>query len=194
MEIISKVKNIPVTPKTEWQVIETENKPHMKVFTNYVVPLSLIPAVAAFIGYGLVGYSVFGVHFSNVGWGIRQAIVQYAAILCGTYITALIINTLSDSFGVKKDFGRAFSLVAYTYTPMFVAGMFYILPALWWLASLAGLYSLYLLYIGLQAIMKVPADKQSSYCIISLIITVTVFGVLSLILTTILLRGTYLRF
>jgi len=85
MEIINRVKNVLLSPKTEWLAIEAENTPHSKVFTSYVVPLALIPAVAAFIGYGLIGYSVFGVHIGgSVNWGLRQVIMQYIAMLGGT--------------------------------------------------------------------------------------------------------------
>lgn len=194
MEIINRIKSILVSPKTEWQTIEAENAPHAKVFTTYVVPLALIPAIAAFIGYGMIGYSVLGHHVSSVSWGFRQAVVQYAAMLGGTYITAIVINALAENFGAKKDFDRAFSLVAYAYTPMFVGGVFYLLPSLSWLASLAGLYGLYLLYIGLQPMMKAPADKQISYFVVSLIVTIAVSAVLSFVLAAILLRSTYFGF
>ena len=194
MEIIDRVKKVLTCPKTEWPVIEAENAPHAKVFTSYVVPLALIPAVAAFIGYGLIGYSVLGAHFGSVSWGLRQAIMQYVAMLGGTYITAFVIDALAANFGATKDFNRAFSLMAYSYTPMFVGGVFYILPSLSWLASLAGLYGLYLLYIGLQPMMKAPAEKQTGYFVVSLIVTILVAGVLSAILSALLLRGAYIRF
>ena len=186
MEIINNVINILLTPKTEWQAIEAENAPHAKVFKTYVVMLALIPAIAAFIGWGLIGYSAFGIHVRNIGWGLRQAIALYIAMLGGTYITAFVIDALAVNFGATKDFNRAFSLVAYTYTPMFVGGVFYILPSLSWLASLAGLYGLYLLYIGLQPMMKAPSDKQTSYFVVSLIATVAVAVVLSVVLAAVL--------
>ncbi len=187
--MIDRIKNMLITPKTEWQAVEAQNAPHMKVLTTYVVPLALIPAVAAFIGYGLIGYSVLGVHVSNVGWGIRQAIVQYVAMLGGVYVTAFIIDALAANFGSRKEFNRAFSLVAYAYTPMFLGGVFNLLPSLSWLASLAGLYGLYLLYTGLQPMMKTPEDKQTGYFAVSLLVTI-----LSVILAAILLRGAYFRF
>jgi len=195
MEIINRVKNVLLSPKTEWTTIEAENAPHAKVFTSYVVPLALIPAVAAFIGYGLIGYSVFGVHVGgSISWGLRHAVMQYIYMLGGIYITAFIIDALAANFGATKDFNRAFSLVAYSYTPMFVAGVFLILPSLAWLAILAGLYGLYQLYIGLQPMMKAPAEKQASYFVVSLIATIVVSGVVSAILSAVLLRGTLLGF
>jgi hypothetical protein len=194
MELINRIKNILLTPKTEWQAVEAENEPHVKVFTTYVVPLAIIPAAAALIGYGVIGYSAFGVHVSNFGWGVRQAVMQYLLMLGGTYVTAFVIDALAANFGARKDLNRAFSLVAYAYTPMFVAGVFYILPSLSWLASLAGLYGLYLLYIGLQPMMKAAAEKQTAYFVVSLIVTVVVSVVLSTILTALLLKGTYFKF
>jgi len=192
MEIINRVKNVLFSPKTEWLTIEAENKPHAKLFTSYVVPLALIPAVAAFIGYGLIGYSVLGVHIGGtISWGLRQCVMQYVAMLGGIYLTAFIIDALAVNFDAKKDFDRAFSLVAYSYTPMFVAGIFYILPSISWLASLAGLYGLYLLYIGLQPMLKAPAEKQTTYFVVSLIVTIAVSVVVSLILSSLLLRGMY---
>ncbi|GHT66954.1 YIP1 family protein [Bacteroidia bacterium] len=189
MDIINRVKNILLTPKTEWQTIETENTPHVKVFTSYVVPLALIPAIAAFIGYGLIGYSVLGVHIGGIGWGIRYAIIQYVTMLGGTYLTAFVIDTLANSFGATKNLDKAYSLVAYAYTPALVGGVFYLIPAISILASLASLYSLYLLYIGLQPMMKQPAEKTVPYFIVSLVVMAAVAVVLSIVLGAILLTG-----
>ena len=187
--IIKRVKNVLVSPKTEWATIEAENAPHAKVFITYVLLLAIIPAAAAFVGYGLIGYSVFGVHIGSISWGVRQAIVQYVTMLGGTYLTAFVIDALATNFGARKDFNRAFSLVAYAYTPMFLGGLFYILPKISWLASLAGLYGLYLLYIGLQPMMQAPKEKQTAYFIVSLIVTVVVVVVLSTIMTIFLLKS-----
>ena len=200
--IINKVKNILVSPKTEWQTIEAENAPHAKVFTSYVVILAIIPAVAAFIGYGLIGpkgyraaadlAAAFGVSTAStnlLALGLRQAITQYLTMLGGVYLTAFVIDALAANYGARKDFNRAFSLVAYAYTPMFVGGVFYIFPSYSWLALLAGVYGLYLLYIGLQPMMKAPEEKQTAYFVVSLIVTVVVSFVLSAVLAAVLLKG-----
>lgn len=190
MDIISRVKNILITPKPEWQTIEAENTPHVKVFTSYVVPLALIPAIAAFIGYTLIGYSVLGVHVGGtISWGLRQAINQYILMLGGTYLTAFVINVLAEGFGATKNLDKAYSLVAYAYTPMFIGGIFSIWPAISWIGSLISLYSLYLLYIGLQPMMKQPAEKTVTYYIVSLLVMIVVYAVLMMLLGAILLRG-----
>jgi len=188
MDIISRVKNILLTPKTEWQTIEAENSPHMKVFTSYVAPLALIPAIAAFIGYGLIGQTVLGVHIGSLGWGIRQAISMYITMLGGVYVAAFVINALAETFGATKNLDKAFSLVAYAYTPMFIAGIFYILPAIS-ILTIVGIYGFYLLYIGLQPMMKQPEEKTVTYFVVSLLVMIVVYAVFSIILGAILLKS-----
>ncbi len=58
MNLIERVKKIMMSPKEEWLVIEQENTPVAQILTTYLVPLALIPAIATFIGFGVVGYSV----------------------------------------------------------------------------------------------------------------------------------------
>jgi len=186
--MFERIKQIILAPKTEWDVIAGENAPQSKVFMGYVLPLSLITLVAAFIGYGLIGFSVLGTHFSSISWGIRQAIVQWVVMVGGLYVTALVINLFAETFGAKKNFDKAFSLVAYAYTPMLLAGIFYILPMLSFLVWVGGLYSLYLLYLGLKPMMEAPAQKITTYFVVSLIGMIVATGVISAILTAIFLR------
>ena len=187
--MINRIKNIIMSPKTEWDVIEGETTPHVKLFTSYILPLSLIPAIAAFIGYGLIGYSVLGFHVHSIEWGVRQAIVQWITMAIGVYITAFVVDFLAEHFGAKKNFDKSFSLVAHAYTPALLGGIFYILPSISWLAFVPGIYSLYLLYIGLQPMMKAPAEKNNGYFIASLVTMIVVTAILSVILGMILVRS-----
>jgi len=180
---VNRVKEILTAPQKEWTVIDGENEPHLKVFTGYVLPLSLIPAIAAFIGYGFVGYSFWG---SSVTSGILHAIMQWATMVGSIYLIAFVVSILAESFGAKKDFDKAFSLVAYSYTPMLLAGIFHIIPVLSILAFLAGLYGLYLLYLGIQPMMKAHAEKNASYFLVSLIVAIVITGILTFILSIII--------
>ena len=194
MDIINRVKNMLVAPKVEWPVIDGENDSHMSVSTKYVLLLAAIPAIAAFIGYGLIGYKVFGHHFASVNLGLKQAIVQYITMVGGVYITAFVINLLAENFGSKKNFDKAFSLVAYAYTPTFVGGIFLFYHPLSIIASLASIYSLVLLYIGLAPMMQTPTEKRTSYFVVSLLVMVAAFFVLSLVLAAILIGSSSFRY
>lgn len=69
MNTIERAKNIILSPKTEWKVIETEEITSSKLLTSYLLMLALIPAICGFIGYGaLVSYNVLGAHFGSIGF------------------------------------------------------------------------------------------------------------------------------
>lgn len=187
MNIIERAKNVLVAPKKEWPAIDGEGYAWSKVLMSYLLPLALIPTVGAFIGYGLVGHTVMGMKVGGVvSWGVRQGIMSLISILGGAYITALVINLLAENFKSAKNFDRAFSLVAYSYTPMCVAGVLYILPALAPLAMLAGLYGLYILYTGLQPMMGTPTEKVTTYFVVSLICMIAVSLILGAVLGAII--------
>lgn len=190
MKIIDRVKNILLTPKKEWVAIESESYPWVKLLTLYLIPLALIPAIGSFIGYGLIGHSVLGFHIGGtLSWGIRQAAISFCSSVGGVLITAFILNLLAEQFGAKKNFDRAFALVAYSYTPVYVAGILYILPSLSVIAMLAGLYGLYILYTGLQPVMKTPPEKVTVYFIVGLVCVIVVSVVLAALLGAILTAG-----
>jgi hypothetical protein len=183
----SRAKQILLSPQTEYLNVKPESVPHTKVLTQYILPLAIIPALFAFIGYGLIGHSYMEHHYGNASLGFRWAIEQYLLMLGGIYITALIINALSDNFNATKNFDRAFSLVAYAYTPIFLGGIFHIYYSLWWLVYLVGLYGLYLLFVGLKPMMEPAEDKADQYSIISVIVAAVVYIGLSKMLEAIIL-------
>ena len=189
MNLINRVKSILLTPKTEWPVIETEQTDVKSLTINYLLPLALITAIAGFIGFGLIGQNVFGVHIGTAGYGLRYALTSLLSTIGGAFLTAYIIDLLAPNFGSEKNFLQSFKLVIYSYTPMLVAGILLIIPSLGILATLAGLYGLYLLYIGLQPLKKTPDDKKTSYFVVSLIVVILGSIVLSAILSSILVTS-----
>jgi hypothetical protein len=187
MNLIERAKNILLTPKTEWDVINNETPDTTKILTTYVVPLVAIGAIAAFIGYGLIGRSYFGERFANTGWGIRYAIIAFVTGIAGTFLTAFVIDALAPNFKSEKNFGRSFQLAAYSFTAGWVGAVFNILPSLAIIGSLIGLYGLYLLYLGLPKLKKTPEDQATTYFVISLITMIVTYVVIGMILTAILI-------
>jgi hypothetical protein len=187
MNLVERAKSIILKPKEEWAVIEQENTSVAALTVSYLFPLALIPAIAAFIGYGVIGVAFFGPVLS---WGVKQAVVSFLSTIIGAYISATIINILAPNFGSTKDFSKAFQLVVYAYTPAMIAGAFNAIPILSILA-IVGLYGLYLLYIGLKPMMKTPDDKVTVYFVVSLVVIVAVYFILAAILAFILIGKTY---
>jgi hypothetical protein len=181
MNILQRAKNIIVTPKTEWLVIAAEEPNTAEIFKGYVLPLALIPAIAYVIGLGVIGMGMM----SSFSWGIAMALIQFILAFVGVYISAYVIAFLAPKFGSQQDMGRAVQLVAYSYTPAWVAGILSIVPTLGVLAFVGGIYGLYLMYLGLPHMMKTPQDKIVAYLVVSIIAVVVTYWVITLLLTSI---------
>jgi hypothetical protein len=118
MNLIDRVKNIIVTPNKEWDVITTEQPDAGKIITGYVLPLAGLAAIAAFIGYGLIGFNMLGFRISGIDWGLYQALTILIGAIVSVYITALVVDLLAPSFASEKNFNRSVQLVAYSFTPI----------------------------------------------------------------------------
>lgn len=176
MALVDRVKNILLTPKTEWPVIAGETSATADLLKNYVAPLAAIPAAAGFIGGSLIGYGMFGVSVRvPILSGLAIAIVGYVMSFIGVIIVGHIINALAPTFGAEKNLGQATKVAVYAFTASWLGGIFSILPALSILGILAGLYSLYLLYMGLTPLMKNPEDKAIGYTAVVVIATIVVY-------------------
>ena len=186
MNLIERVKNILLTPKTEWPIIGSEEQSVTTVITNYVVPLVLIGAAATFIGYGLIGINYGLFRMTGVEWGIKMAVIQVLSALIGVIVTAFIVDALAPSFGSEKNINKSTQLVAYGYTPAFIGAMFNIFPAIALIGSLFSLYGIYLMYLGLGPIKKTPEDKKVIYLVVTIVALIVVYFVIGLILGSIL--------
>ena len=185
MDIVSRVKGIILKPKEEWEKIKGESITVPKLFTSYAMLLVAIPAVAQFIGFGIIG-----TRLPFVGWfrislatAFTRSIVYYALTLGSVYLLGFIINALAPSFSSKQNPENAMKLAVFSLTPAWVAGALNIIPPLAILGLLAGLYGIYILYLGIQAgFMETPQDKAVTYLVVVIVVTAVLFFVVNIIL------------
>ncbi|MCK9379494.1 MAG: YIP1 family protein [Sulfuritalea sp.] len=179
MNIIQRVKEILLTPKTAWPVIETEDTSTAALYTQYIMILAAIQAVAGFVGMSVFGASAFGVSVRvPIMTGLVQMVLGYGLALAMVYVMGLIADALAPAFGGQKNPQNALKLVAYSSTAAMVGGIFAIVPALGVLTLVASLYSLYLLYLGVPTLMKVPQEKSLPYTAV-LVVCAIVVGVIA---------------
>jgi hypothetical protein len=185
MNLVARVQAILLNPKTEWPVIEREPGEVGFLFTNYVAILAAIPAVCGFVGTSIVGIAGYRTGLFS---GLLGAIVGYILAFVGVYVMALIIDALAPSFNGQKNFSNALKLVVYSYTAAWLGGVFSLIPALSILALLCGLYSLYLLYLGIPVLMKSPDDKSLIYTVVAVVCAIVVSIVIGAIPAMLFLR------
>ena len=195
MNLVDRVKNILLSPKTEWPVIEQEQTDVKTLYLSYIMILAAIPAIATIISSLLIGGMVgavagragLGAGMTG-GFAVGHALVSYVISLVVIFVVALIVDALAPTFGGTKSQINALKLVAYSATAGWVASIATVIPILGWIVAIIGsLYGIYLLYLGLPVLMKCPQDKAVVY----LVVVVIVYLVLSWILSAILLAGIF---
>jgi hypothetical protein len=193
MDLVQRAKNIVLSPQTEWPVIAEETTPQGALVTGYVIPLAAISAVAAFIGQVFIGVSIpfVGTVRVPIMTGLVGAVLAVVMAVVLVYVLSAIINALAPTFNTEKNNAQAFKVAIYSITPVWVAGVLNIIPALGILGILAGLYGIYLMYLGLQRVMKSPADKAVVYTAVVAICCVIVMFVIGIVTATITGIGAY---
>jgi hypothetical protein len=182
MALVDRVKNILLTPKTEWEVIDAEPTTVADLYKGYIIPLAAIGPVAQAIGFSVFGMRLpfLGTYRTPVVTAITQAVVTFVLTLVMVYVLSIIIDKLAPTFAGISNPIQALKVAAYSYTASWVVGIFMLVPALSFLAIL-GVYSLYLLYLGLPVLMKSPAEKALSYTAVVIIAAIVLFMIIGVV-------------
>ena len=183
--LIARVKNILLTPQTEWQVINTESSTVAQLYTAFIIPLSAFAAVLTFVHVSVVGVSVpfAGLIRSPISAGLSSAIMGFVFGLVGVYLFGFIVNTLAPTFGGTRDQRQAMKIAAYSLAPAWVMSVLALSPVLPVLLQfLAGCYGIYILYLGLPVLMRAPRERAVGYTatvVICCIVASIVFGLIA---------------
>jgi hypothetical protein len=164
MKAAWRAKAMLLDPSAEWSVIERESGDPAYLLSRYVAVLALVPAVFGCIGASFIGMVVpaTGLVRASLFDGFFGAIFGYVMAFAIVLLLALIIDLLAPLFGGRKDFDSALKLAVYSFTPVWLTGIFLLLPGLHFLI-LTGFYGAYVLALGLPRLMKSPAQKSYGY-------------------------------
>jgi hypothetical protein len=185
--IVQRVINILTRPKEEWIVIDAEQPNIIKLIGGYALILALIPALAGFIAYALIGTSFMGYSYRSFSGGLIQGIAQLLSAVAGVYLLSYIIDLLGPSFDSGKNFGKSMQLAVYASTSAWVAGILLIIPGIGWLAMIIGtIYSVFLLAVGMPVLKGIQKDKVAGYVALSVISMIVIGLVLTRVFSAIL--------
>lgn len=160
--IIERATGILLSPTMEWNAIERE---HSNTSLNgYVALLAAIPALSGLIGFSGIGAGVpsLGTVRVPVLSGLLAAVSGYLLAFVVVYLLAVIINVIAQRFEASRNFPAALKLAVYSYTPVWLSGVFLLVPGLRFLCVL-GVYAFYVLRRGLPVLMKAPEGRASRY-------------------------------
>jgi Yip1 domain len=182
MDIVARAKAITLNPAATWPVIEAEKHDAKSLFVPYMLILAAIPAVASFVGLSLIGMGGFGFSFRiPIASGIAMMVTTYILSLVMTFGIGWLTSALAPTFGGQSNLVQGLKLAVFGGTPMMLAGIFNILPALSIIGLLVALYSLYVMYLGLPVLMKNPKEKTIVYMVVLIIASIIAGVVLSMV-------------
>ena len=141
-------------PLAEWPKIEDEPSDAAHLLTSYVALLALIPALSASSAPASSASSCREEQRMRAPFvdGLFGAVFSYV-MTCA----AVLVRRRSSStcwrrlFASRRGFDSAFKLAVYSYTPLWLAGIFLLVPGLRFLVF-AGFYGVYLLWTRLAAL------------------------------------------
>ena len=149
MDLVSRAKGILLKPNEEWAKIKGEELTPAQLFLNYAIIFAAVPAVAQFLGRILMGGArVPFTGRSIMGRSFFYSVFYYFALLALAYLLGFIINALAPSFSSKQNLANAMKLAVFSMTPVWLAGILYILPFLGILVYLAMFYSFFLPHLN----------------------------------------------
>jgi len=177
-------------PKKEWKSIKGERCSIGKCYCSHVLLLAAIPAIAGYIGTTQVGWSFggFEVHRLTTQSALQIAIITYLTMLVAVFSLGKAIHWMGQTYGSKQTLPQAIALAAYTATPLWLLGFFFLYPVLW-INMLIGLpalaYTVYLLYTGVPVMMSVSQERgflfASAVLAVGLVMLVAVLGAMAML-------------
>jgi hypothetical protein len=158
-------------PAAVWPRIAKEPDDAASLLSTYVAPFALIPLFSSLIGACIIGVIMpsLGVVRASPLDGIFSAILGYVATFANVLIVGFVIDVLAPMFGGRRDFNGAVKLAVYSFTPVWLAGIFLLLPGLRFLL-LTGFYGAYVLKKGLPLLMKSAEQKSLPYAAIVVVL------------------------
>ncbi len=173
IEFFQRAKNFITSPVEEWQVIKEEQASRSGVVRNYVLPFIFLLAITTFLGIFLFR------NYVTISIMVLGAVVNSLGAFLSIYISAYIINELAPRFESKKDFISSFKLATYSYTALFITHSIASLLLPLFFIVIFGLYSVYILWMGLGPMMETPKESRLIYGIICSITILVVYVLLN---------------
>lgn len=173
--LIARVKDLLISPNTEWDVIDSEDVTPRRLVLGFVAPMLAIPTLATIIGLSVIGIQGSRVPLLPVA---VSTVVFYLLAVTGIVLFAAAISFLAPRFGGQASFRQALKVSAYSITAATLAGVAVAIPALGIFAVMGAVYSLYLLFLGAPKVMHASAASSVNFSIVTTM-TAVVFALVA---------------
>jgi hypothetical protein len=162
--LVRRAANIILRPESEWSAIAGERSAWLEVGWRYLAPLALISPLAygcsVLIG-GASGLRPFADVEAAWHFALLSAGSGFVVSPLSVTVIALVIWLVAPLYAGRRSFSDAFRVVTYAGTPVWLSGIVLIapldrFPLLSAIIVIAIMHCMFLFYLGLHHVMKVP--------------------------------------
>ncbi|GAB5452065.1 MAG: Yip1 family protein [Halioglobus sp.] len=154
-----------VRPHAQWRTIGDLPESSMLTLALYPCLMAILPAVAWYYGTSQVGWIV-GEHGTPIKLTEDSAriicFLFYLTMIACVGVIGYFIHWMAETYGAQSTLFKGVVIAGYTATPLFLAGLVGFYPILW-LDMLVGVtaisWSVYLMYLGIPIVMKIPTER-----------------------------------
>lgn len=173
------------TPRSAWKHL-AEHMP-TSIVGALIFPLIMaaLPAVAWYVGTTQIGWSIGSGSPVRLTPASAQRILGlfYLAMVLSIVGIGLMVHWMSQTYGALSSPAKGIALAGFTATPLFLAGAVgfhpqFLLDLIVGLAAVS--YAVYLLYVGVPAVMKIPEERgflfASAVVAVCMVILIIIMG------------------
>jgi len=168
--------NLLSKPISEFSSISVDDQDIKEINKSVVIPFSGLVAICAFLG------SLFTHINSPLGsivYVFLNAVIVFFIVFIETYLAGKLIAMLGRNINISNKKESVYALVVYSQIPFYLILAFVkIFPSLIFLIFL-GIYAGYIMYVGIDALLKISSVRKMQFLILSLIIMTTLFITIS---------------
>lgn len=182
---------VMVQPKQQWRLVADRPADDFDLAALYPIVCALLPAAAWYYGVTEVGWTIGEgdiVRKLTQASAFRIVSAFYLAMVCSILAIGYSIFWMSKTYGCETSFAKGIAISGFTATPLFISGFLGFYPLLWLdlvVGTIAACWAVYLLYVGVPTVMKIPEEQGFMYS--SAILAVCLVWVIVLLVATVLL-------
>jgi hypothetical protein len=90
-----------------------------------------------------------------------------------------LVSVIAQYFSSRTDLGSALKLIIYSMTPVWLTSVFSLIPKMAGL-SILGLYSAFLVYVGIPILLETPPEKHAALAASVIVLGVFILMYLSI--------------
>lgn len=171
-KLLARGRNLIIAPDNEFLEIRREMQSVSYVNKNFVIPVALIISVFSLIGTAVSNFSSPVKSFIYIGLNV---IILFLIILTHSYLSGKAISYLGRNMVQTDPMNNYYALSIYSQLPFFIIlAVIKLFPSLAFLIILA-FYSGYIFKKGCNSLIKIPADRQLQFTLLSMLIIISVF-------------------